>query len=102
MSEPELTARVLTILATTCGISETDIMGARRSDEIVLARHLFIYIIRWHMGLGVSETARMLDKSPSAICASLQRSQFLLKHDRKTKRIYGQVVNRMAGVTGIK
>lgn len=101
MSEPELIAKALRALAVTTGVAESQIMGNGREEEFVLCRQLLIYIMRYNLGLGVRETARMLGKPFSTVQKSLDRADFLIRYDRKAKRIYGQVVNRMANVHDI-
>lgn len=96
MSTSELTIpRVLNTVATVAGISPTDIMGQRRVEEFVIARHLFCYVLRHHMGLGVRETAREIDRPVSSVAYSCQQAEWLLRYDRRTQRMYSDVVNTL-------
>ena len=93
MSTTELTIpRVLDAIALVAGISPTDIIGQRRVEEFVIARHLLCHVLRHHMGLGVRETARELGRPVSSVAYSCQQIEWLLRYDRRTQRMYTDVV----------
>lgn len=61
---------ILTAVSTKYGISKEDILSNKRNKEIVMARHICVYIAREITGLSQAQIAKILNRDRSTLVSS--------------------------------
>lgn len=98
--DPITPPRILQAVADASLLSANDIMGYRRRDDIACARRLFVYMLWYHMGWGIRETARHIDRSPAGVYSAIQKVEFELKYDRRMRRLHSAALSNLGGAFG--
>lgn len=86
------------ILAAICAaadVSPSDVVGHSKRTELVIPRHLFVWMLRHHMGWTVRHTARAVMKSPSTIWQSALEAEHLLRFDKHMIRLYSRTLSML-------
>jgi len=102
MSTALTISRILHAIAGASGESEADIMSTRRQDELAIARHLFVWMVRHHMGYGVRETARQLDKPVSTVAYHCETARGLMHTDKRMVRLYSRALSVLGLPMGVQ
>ena len=93
---------ILASIAAASDLSPTDIMGQRKTTEIVIARHLVVWMLRHHLGWGLRQIARQVGKSPATIWQSSQEADHLMKYDRHLIRLYSRTLSILGYPHGVR
>jgi hypothetical protein len=82
------------------GVSEDDILGARRLSWIVVARHAAMAAMRQRTDLGVTEIGELLRKDHSTVCFGAARNARRVETNSAARRAWQELNNRLDAVMG--
>ena len=81
MSKKSRTQDVINIICDYFGIDIRQFNSKSRKSEIVLARHLAIYFLRYEIGMTFREISEVINKEVSTVVRNFQKICDLMEHD---------------------
>ena len=75
--------RIMEKVAKKYGISEADIKGIKRNQEIAYARHICIYIIKQMTDLSLKKIGMIFSRDHATVKASLNKTEKDIKNQKK-------------------
>lgn len=87
------------VLETICqyfNLNQKDLIGARRQKELVLPRHLTMFILSEHLNLTVEKIGQLLGKRDhTTVMHGRDKIKKLVSHDREVQRILIEIKQRL-------
>ena len=87
------------VLLVVCGMllqKPEFVTSEKRHHELMLARHLWVYILRSHYGMGVREIARLTGKADFSVRNSVANAEDLIVTDRRFREAHNRALLEIA------
>jgi chromosomal replication initiation ATPase DnaA len=81
MKKEEKIKTILCVICENCNVNENDIKSDVRKQEIVLAKQMASYFLRYELGITFDEIGRILNKKSSTIARHVNSLTDCMRHD---------------------
>ena len=87
--------RILEIVAKNYGITVENITSSKRTDNIVNARHMAVYMIRENTGLSLKEIGAIFKRDHTTIMSSIDKADSMIKQSNNKKIEYNKLLKEL-------
>lgn len=91
--------KVLQVCCMVCNVTPTEVLSKCRRGDIMTARHLIVYLLRFDYALHYSEIGRKLNRDHSTAINSFKQFSNSLEYRKEEKRLYN-TAKELLGMEG--
>lgn len=89
--------KILNVVAEETGVAAAEILGRDRTDRVVAARQLLMWIMRKRTTLWIREIAECLGRSHAAVICGVRSADQQIEEDAELAKTLARILKRLEG-----
>lgn len=89
--------KILNVVAEETGVATAEILGRERTDRVVAARQLLMWIMRKRTTMGIREIADCLGRSHAAVISGVKSANQQIEEDAELAKTLARILKRLEG-----
>lgn len=87
--------KILNVVAEETGVAAAEILGRDRTDRVVVARQLLMWIMRKRTTMGIREIADCLSRSHAAVISGVKSANQQIEEDAELAKTLARILKRL-------